>query len=143
MRPSILILSVLISALAGCTADATLPTSAARGLLDAGDTAACVVDRHAELPAPDEVGDVGRTDVVKAAESGAGCGDVAAADDVLPGPAGGGIEPGDLDELRGFAACMRANGVPDFPEPSQDGPIGIPLEEPVGERFQQAERACR
>ncbi|MEV4621697.1 hypothetical protein AB0J74_23680 [Asanoa sp. NPDC049573] len=31
------------------------------------------------------------------------------------------LDPGQLDRQRAFAECMRANGVPDFPDPDPEG----------------------
>ncbi|MEV7229647.1 hypothetical protein AB0M79_21850 [Polymorphospora sp. NPDC051019] len=52
-------------------------------------------------------------------------------------PDGGEIpdaDPAELDRLRQFARCMRAEGIADFPDPAPDGSIrggpGISLDEP-------------
>jgi hypothetical protein len=42
-----------------------------------------------------------------------------------------------------FAACMRANGVPNFPDPSGGGGINIPAGvNPRSPAFQSAQRSC-
>lgn len=53
----------------------------------------------------------------------------------------------DLQNLRKFAACMRQNGMPDWPDPKDDGsfPIsGTAIEaEGKSDRFMRATQACR
>src|SRR5262249_36808885 len=56
----------------------------------------------------------------------------------------------DIQALRDFADCFRANGIPEFPDPAADGtfPIdGTPLEQEVNgssvaARVQEARPAC-
>jgi hypothetical protein len=52
----------------------------------------------------------------------------------------------DLEKLLEFAACMRANGVPKFPDPDADGGIGITGKsggvDPTSPQFKAAEKAC-
>jgi len=52
-----------------------------------------------------------------------------------------------LEQLRQLAKCMRANGVPDFPDPGPDGRITIERREGSGvdpdeEAFEKAHQAC-
>ncbi|MEV7629380.1 hypothetical protein [Actinoplanes sp. NPDC089786] len=67
-------------------------------------------------------------------------------------PNGG--QPGKADpamtaKLRELSKCMRANGVPDFPDPSADGGIEIKNDkdgggiDPESESFKKAEEACK
>jgi len=58
-------------------------------------------------------------------------------------------DPAFTAKLRELAKCMRANGVPEFPDPSADG--GIQLHrtkdgsgiDPESPEFRKAEEACR
>ncbi len=54
---------------------------------------------------------------------------------------------GDVDALRRLAACVRANGIPEFPDPKADGsfPVrGTPLEaEGKSQRFGDAFEKCQ
>lgn len=55
-------------------------------------------------------------------------------------------DPGMQEKMRKFAQCMREHGVPDFPDPSEDG--GIRLDgssglDPQSETFKNAENACK
>jgi hypothetical protein len=67
-------------------------------------------------------------------------------------PNGG--QPGKADpaftaRLRQLAKCMRANGVPDFPDPNADGGIELHHDkngggiDPDSQSFKQAEEACK
>lgn len=129
MRPPRLVLGALLPlVLAGCTAGAAASTAAVRAP-DA--PAACALpDPAAAPPGPERV--------VRTVEGGAGCRDHTAAD-VLVGPGGS----ADLDVLRRFAACVRAHGVPDFPDPGHAGPTPRTVPAPFDARFREAERACR
>jgi len=55
------------------------------------------------------------------------------------------LDPAELEQQRKFAQCMRDNGVPKFPDPSEDGG-GIMLNgddlDPKSETFKKAETAC-
>ena len=57
------------------------------------------------------------------------------------------LDPAAIAKLREFSKCMRANGVPDFPDPKADGGIeiregaGVDID-PESESFRNAERAC-
>jgi hypothetical protein len=52
----------------------------------------------------------------------------------------------DQEKMRKFAQCMRENGVPKFPDPSEDGGMMINGDEigvdPQSEAFKNAEKAC-
>jgi hypothetical protein len=57
-------------------------------------------------------------------------------------------DPEMQEKMRKYAQCMRENGVPEFPDPSEDG--GIRIEggpggslDPGGETFKQADKACQ
>jgi hypothetical protein len=59
-------------------------------------------------------------------------------------------DPEMQEKMRKFSQCMRDNGVPEFPDPSEDG--GIRIEgggpggggiDPNGEAFKKAEAACK
>jgi hypothetical protein len=42
-----------------------------------------------------------------------------------------------------FADCMRAHGIPDFPDPSSDGAFNLPSDiDQQGPQFKRAGRAC-
>jgi hypothetical protein len=66
---------------------------------------------------------------------------------------GGGVEerqepgPGDIEALRKWAECVRANGIPEWPDPKADGtfPVrGTPLEaEGKSPRMMAAGEACQ
>jgi len=62
------------------------------------------------------------------------------------GPDAGGPGPQDVPALRRFAECMRANGVPEWPDPNADGtfPSGSVLEtEGKSPRIVAGFRACQ
>jgi hypothetical protein len=48
----------------------------------------------------------------------------------------------DVASLRRYASCMRANGVPEFPDPEPDGALIIPKSVVNGPDFESADRAC-
>lgn len=57
-------------------------------------------------------------------------------------------DPEMQEKMRKFAQCMRENGLPEFPDPGEDG--GIRLDgnkagalDPSGEAFKKAEAACK
>ncbi|BEL09531.1 hypothetical protein Q0Z83_077220 [Actinoplanes sichuanensis] len=54
----------------------------------------------------------------------------------------GGPNAEDIERLRDFAKCMRANGMPDFPDPKADGSSEIRIEEGDDAKFAAAEKAC-
>lgn len=60
--------------------------------------------------------------------------------------AGGPADPAMLEQVRQMAKCMRANGVPDFPDPQSDGSIQIERGkigmEPDDPAFKKAEQKC-
>ena len=59
--------------------------------------------------------------------------------------ASGKPDPKRQEQARQFAGCMRANGVPDFPDPDPNEP-GIRIERKKGDddaAFERAQRACQ
>jgi hypothetical protein len=61
------------------------------------------------------------------------------------GAAGGGPGPATLTRYQQaleFSQCMRAHGVPDYPDPSSDGGFAIAVD-PSAPALQSAENACR
>lgn len=48
----------------------------------------------------------------------------------------------DVASLRQYASCMRANGVPEFPDPDPDGALIIPKSVVNGPNFESADRTC-
>jgi len=63
-----------------------------------------------------------------------------------PGPADGKADPQMVEQMRQLAKCMRANGVPNFPDPSADGSLAIDKSKvgsgPGDPTFDKAEAAC-
>ena len=60
---------------------------------------------------------------------------------------GGGVpaaaSPQELAQDVRFAACMRTNGVPSFPDPGRDGAFTLPSGiDQQGPQFQRATKAC-
>ena len=53
------------------------------------------------------------------------------------------VPPADLDKLVKYAQCMRANGFPEYPDPSPDGRMQMKLDRKAGTRLEAAERACK
>jgi hypothetical protein len=53
--------------------------------------------------------------------------------------------PQDRQKLLAYAACMRSHGVPDFPDPSSDGPLVIDPNQldPNSPQFKAADQACK
>lgn len=55
-------------------------------------------------------------------------------------------DPQQVAQQRKFSQCMRANGVPNFPDPDANGNIKADAStlgiDPKGEKFKKAERAC-
>jgi hypothetical protein len=49
---------------------------------------------------------------------------------------------GSIQQLTKFAACMRKNGEPSFPDPNAQGQISANVD-PSSAQFQQAQQACR
>jgi len=66
-----------------------------------------------------------------------------------PGPSGGTrmvMTGGNVTEMTKFAACMRKNGVPNFPDPNAQGQISISSGaglDPGSAAFQHARQACQ
>ena len=63
-------------------------------------------------------------------------------------PAGGGggrmvMAGGSVQQLTKFAACMRKNGVPNFPDPNAQGQISVSGIDPGSAAFQHARQACQ
>jgi hypothetical protein len=52
------------------------------------------------------------------------------------------VAGGSIQQLTRFAACMRKNGVPTFPDPNAQGQITMNVD-PGSAQFQQAQQACR
>jgi hypothetical protein len=57
------------------------------------------------------------------------------------------LDPALTAKLREYSKCMRANGVPDFPDPSPDGGIQLKAEpgsglDPDSATFKKADEAC-
>ncbi len=52
------------------------------------------------------------------------------------------IVGGNIQQLTKFAACMRQNGEPSFPDPNAQGQISANVD-PSSAQFQQAQQACR
>jgi hypothetical protein len=56
-------------------------------------------------------------------------------------------DPEMQEKMRKFAQCMRENGLPEFPDPSEDGGIRIDGStttlDPQSEAFKKAEAACK
>ncbi|GAA4436201.1 hypothetical protein GCM10023170_003840 [Phytohabitans houttuyneae] len=51
-----------------------------------------------------------------------------------------------LEQMRKYAKCMRENGVPKFPDPTEEGGFAINGDEvgdPLGPTFKAAEEKCR
>lgn len=52
-------------------------------------------------------------------------------------------QPPDIEKLVKYAQCIRANGYPEFPDPSPDGRMQLKLDRTSGSRFEAAQRACK
>jgi hypothetical protein len=57
--------------------------------------------------------------------------------------AGGKMDPGALEATRKMSACMRKNGVEDFPDPASDGSIMITKAIADDPDFQAAQKKCQ
>jgi hypothetical protein len=68
----------------------------------------------------------------------------ATADSSAPPGNGGGTMSitGGVQQMTKFAACMRKNGEPSFPDPNAQGEISANID-PGSAQFQQAQQACR
>jgi hypothetical protein len=51
--------------------------------------------------------------------------------------------PPDLEKLVAYSQCIRANGYPEFPDPSPDGRMQLKLDPKSAGRLETAQRACR
>ncbi len=49
---------------------------------------------------------------------------------------------GSVQQMTKFAACMRKNGEPSFPDPNAQGQITVNID-PGSAQFQKAQQACR
>ena len=138
-----------VAALGGCgTADgggegvAEDPAAAAR------EYAACMRENGVDVPDPDPATGMvliePGLDQDRLAEANEACADLAPG---LTGPDGGGPDPAQLEQSRRFAECMRANGLPDFPDPAADGSLSVPLGDggidPDSPEARAAQEACR
>jgi len=53
-------------------------------------------------------------------------------------------DPATVEQMRQFSQCMRANGVPDFPDPDANGQLrGAAHEQQDNPKFQAAVQTCR
>src|SRR5262249_86311 len=57
-------------------------------------------------------------------------------------PTGGALTPQQQTELLKYARCMRAHGVPKFPDPTSSG-LTLSGIDPNSQRFQAAQPPCR
>lgn len=57
------------------------------------------------------------------------------------------IDPEKLDAVREYAQCMRDNGIPNFPDPDENGGIALDPDklgfDPVGPEMKAAEEKCK
>lgn len=51
--------------------------------------------------------------------------------------------PQDLDKQVKYAQCIRANGYPEFPDPSPDGRMQLRIDPKTAAKFEAAQRACK
>jgi hypothetical protein len=52
--------------------------------------------------------------------------------------------PQQVEQMRKFAQCMRANGIEEFPDPKAQGGMGLPPGvDPQSEQFKAAEKTCQ
>jgi hypothetical protein len=51
--------------------------------------------------------------------------------------------PAEVEQLVKYSQCIRANGVPDFPDPGPDGRMQIKLDPKNGARLEAAQQACK
>ena len=68
---------------------------------------------------------------------------VAAMTLILSGQAQSQARPTDIEGLVKYAQCIRANGYPEFPDPSPDGRMQLRLDPKAGGRLEAAQRACK
>ena len=53
------------------------------------------------------------------------------------------LAPQEVEQLRAYAACMRRNGIPDFPDPAPDGAVDkITPPAATQEQMQESARLC-
>ncbi|WP_308467791.1 hypothetical protein [Rathayibacter soli] len=158
---ALLLAAVFTLSAAGCTVGSAQPsasvaqgtTSTANSPLAVWQKFAACARAHGQPNFPDpQIGSDGQVDfgsdpTVKAQISAVhdACSAIL---DKLPASAGGqGYTAADLAKLLKFAKCMRANGVPQWPDPKADGTfpiVGTPLEaEGKSPRIQTALQACQ
>jgi hypothetical protein len=53
------------------------------------------------------------------------------------------VPPAEVEKLVKYAQCIRANGYPQFPDPSPDGRMQLRLDAKNGAQFEAAQRACK
>jgi hypothetical protein len=96
-------------------------------------------------PSP-SVASLGTTSTPTSTGSGATTGDGGSVGSSSPQPSGSGggtmSIAGGLAEMTKFAACMRENGEPSFPDPNAQGQISTNIN-PGSAQFQKAQQACR
>jgi hypothetical protein len=64
--------------------------------------------------------------------------------DLAPGGEHQRSDPASVEQMREFSQCMRANGVPDFPDPDPDGRLRGPGHEQQDDpKFRAAMETCR
>ncbi len=70
---------------------------------------------------------------------------VEACEDVMPTPflRNNTDENWSTADKRTYAACMRSNGVPSFPDPDRSGAFKLDDNDPNTPRFKKAEQACK
>lgn len=51
--------------------------------------------------------------------------------------------PAEVEQLVKYSQCIRANGVPDFPDPGPDGRMQIKLQAKDAGKFEAAQQACK
>ena len=64
--------------------------------------------------------------------------------DLAPGGEHQKTDPASVEQMRQFSQCMRANGLPDFPDPDPNGQLrGAGHEQQDNPKFRAAMEACR
>ena len=53
------------------------------------------------------------------------------------------VPPAEVEKLVKYAQCIRANGYPQFPDPSPDGRMQLRLDPKNGAQLEAAQRACK
>ena len=57
--------------------------------------------------------------------------------------AGAQAPPMEVEKMVKYSQCIRANGYPDFPDPSPDGRMQFKLDPKNGAKFEAAANACK